>query len=104
MQPTTKHAAWRTCLERAAGLIKARIKPSRPASVYEEMQRGSIIGVLACVPPTALAGLPGVLLWAAAAGSVAGALIGLLLWLGTSEQHDETVLPPHRPPERKNGE
>lgn len=92
-----KRSTLQICIDRAAGLVKCLSTPQSPASVYEEMHQGSIIGLLACVLLAAMSGLPGIVAWAAFLGATLGAVIGLLLWLGSDSLDEQPVIPPHRP-------
>jgi hypothetical protein len=68
-------------------------------SVACEIRRGALIGTLACGLPVALAARAslavggGAVVFALFAGCVVGALIGLLLWLGSDELYAEPVVP-----------
>lgn len=60
-----------------------------------EVRRGASVG---CVGGTALVVVTGgslaLLPLAVMGGSAAGALIGLLLWCGSAEEHQDPVVPP----------
>lgn len=96
-------SALRICIKYVAELIKSRTKPQSPVSVYEEMNRGSIIGVLACVLLAAFSGEVFIVLWAALSGAAIGAVISLLLWLASDNLDEQTIVPPHRPRWRIQG-
>ena len=92
-----KRSTLQIYIDRATVLIRClRTSPS-PTSVYEEMHHGSIIGLFACVLMAALSGLPGIVLWAAFFGATVGAVIGLLVWLGSDSLDEEPVIPPREP-------
>lgn len=63
-----------------------------------EVLRSTCLGCTGCAVATLAAGgtLP-LLPVAAISGSAAGALIGLLLWCGSSDEHEDPVVPPRVP-------
>lgn len=68
------------------------------ASLAGEVRRSTCLGCTGCTIATLAAGgtLP-LLPLALVSGGAAGALIGLLLWCGSSDQHEDTVVPPRSP-------
>lgn len=100
---SNRHGAAATARRVHAGLAFVRCgQPARPepqespaeASALQEILRGATIGVIACLCLVFLVGgsplsFVAALFW----GSSFGALIGMLLWIGTAAA-EEPVLPP----------
>lgn len=89
---------------RGADLATARrARPAAAASVSQEILRGAAIGVVASLALVWLTGgSPLGLLAAVIWSSCFGALIGILLWVGSVEAPEDPVLPPS--PEQLRGE
>lgn len=72
-------------------------------TVHQEIFRGATIGMIACLVMVGLAGAtPFGALVAVIWGSCFGALIGLLLWVGSAAMPEEPVVPPS--PRQARGE
>lgn len=60
-----------------------------------EVWRSVCLGCTGCTVATmAAGGTLSVLPFALIGGGVAGALVGLLLWCGSSDEHEDPVVPP----------
>lgn len=71
------------------------VPPATGVSVSREIMRGMAIGVIACLALVWLAGASALSYVAAVVwGSCFGALIGMLLWIGSAEAPEDPVLPP----------
>ena len=81
--------------ERYVGPLAER--ESRRATVYQEMNLGAVVGLVACLAYACLAGAP-VLVFLAAVpvGFCIGSVIGLMLWNSSADLPGDPVLPPAR--------
>lgn len=71
------------------------VPPATGLGVSQEILRGMAIGVIACLTLVWLAGASALSYVAAVVwGSCFGALIGMLLWIGSAEAPEDPVLPP----------
>lgn len=77
--------------------VPKRVRPwlANRMPLSGEVRRGACLGCVGCVAATAVAGaaLPALPI-ALVGGGAAGALIGLLLWCGSSDEHQDLVVPP----------
>lgn len=98
-----KHSVARQYFERAWRAAKRFWeKPQPPSTAFDEMQRGSAVGMPACALIAAgMGSSDGMILASGLFGIAAGAVIGFLIWIGADETHEEPVIPPAR--KRKNG-
>lgn len=101
---SNRHGAAATGSRAHSGLAFVRCgQPARPepqespseASALQEILRGATIGVIACLCLVFLVGgsplsFVAALFW----GSSFGALIGMLLWIGSAAPEEDPVLPP----------
>lgn len=85
-------------LQRHHAQRRARRREQPALSVYAEMSRGSLIGLVVCLlAAIAIGSRSDPLLWAGLFGAGIGALSGLLVWLGSDQLDEQPVVPPHRP-------
>lgn len=82
--------------------LRQSARPAAAASLYQEMVRGAAIGVIACLILIWIAGasplsFAGAVVW----NSGFGALIGMLLWIGSAGEPEQPVVPPS--PEQARG-
>lgn len=82
-------------LQRHHALCRARWRARPALSVAEKMHRGSLIGLVVCLLcAIAIGGHSAPALWAGLLGAAVGALIGLLLWLGSDHFAEQPIPPP----------
>jgi len=80
--------------ERYLGPLRGFSEPRR-ATVYQEMNLGAGVGLTVSAASACAAGVPAVVLLAAALlGFCVGAVIGLLLWSSSTDLPTDPVMPP----------
>jgi hypothetical protein len=93
--PTQTHASRvLAASERYFGPLRSSSEP-RQATVYQEMNLGAAVGLMACLAYACAAGAPAAMLsFAALVGFCAGAVMGLVLWSSSADLPEDPVLPP----------
>lgn len=82
--------------------LEARERRQRErTTVYQEINRGALIGLTVCALATLGTGSATVVTWAAITGLSMGAIIGLLLWMGSDDATPEDPVVPPAPGQRR---